>query len=257
MAPDFTFSRYQRLLLLLKRAGYRLLPLIDWLDEQPAEPCVILRHDVDRAPEKALEFARIEHEIGVKSSYYFRVVKESWEEDIITQIHQLGHEIGYHYEDVSLNNGELDKSWFHFRQSLWRLRLLAPVRTICQHGSPRSPFDNKTLWEHFDYRTLDIVCEPYLDLDFHQIFYITDAGRGWNRTASVLRDHVDSGFNIPVEDSLEIARHAVDGRLPRTVMLNIHPHNWASGTSNWWKILLWQGLKNQIKTGLNLVRNKG
>ena len=63
---------------------------------------VILRHDVDRLPENSLRTARIEQEMGIRGSYYFRIVPESWDEKIIKEIAALGHEIGYHYEDVDL-----------------------------------------------------------------------------------------------------------------------------------------------------------
>lgn len=36
----------------------------------------------------------------IKAKYYFRVVLESWNEKIIKEIASLGHEVGYHYEDL-------------------------------------------------------------------------------------------------------------------------------------------------------------
>jgi len=45
--------------------------------------------------------ARLEHASGIAGSYYFRAVPESWDEKIIQTICSLGHEIGYHYENLS------------------------------------------------------------------------------------------------------------------------------------------------------------
>jgi len=42
--------------------------------------------------------ARMEHETGIRGRYYFRIVAESYEEQVIREIYALGHEIGYHYE---------------------------------------------------------------------------------------------------------------------------------------------------------------
>ena len=56
---------------------------------------------MDRKPGNALVIAKIEKEIGIKASYYFRIVKESYDEDVIRQIAEMGHEIGYHYENLS------------------------------------------------------------------------------------------------------------------------------------------------------------
>jgi hypothetical protein len=56
--------------------------------------------------------ALIEHEYGIRSTYYFRTVKEVFQPDIIRKIADHGHEIEYHYE-------VLDKA-----------------KTICMHGNP-------------------------------------------------------------------------------------------------------------------------
>ena len=76
---------------------------------------IILRHDVDKLPQNSLRFAQIQHELGIKGTYFFRIVPQSppashgWKSgragfhsEIIGQIANLGHEIGYHYEDVDL-----------------------------------------------------------------------------------------------------------------------------------------------------------
>ena len=69
--------------------------------QNPKEKVVILRHDVDCFPGNALVIASIEEEAGIKASYYFRIVEESYDENIIKQIAEMGHGIGYHYENLS------------------------------------------------------------------------------------------------------------------------------------------------------------
>ena len=69
------------------------------------ERCVILRHDVDLKPQNSLATAKLEHELGIRGSYYFRAVPQSWEEQIIKEIASLGHEIGYHYETMDAVGG--------------------------------------------------------------------------------------------------------------------------------------------------------
>ena len=63
---------------------------------------IIIRHDVDRKPFNALKIAKIESELNIKASYYFRIVPESYDVKVISEIAKMGHEIGYHYEDVDL-----------------------------------------------------------------------------------------------------------------------------------------------------------
>ena len=52
----------------------------------PQTKTIALRHDVDRLPQNALQTAKIENELGIKASYYFRAVPESWDEKIIKEI---------------------------------------------------------------------------------------------------------------------------------------------------------------------------
>ena len=73
-------------------------------------------------PENSLKTAIIEHELGIVGTYYFRNGPESYDEKIIKQIAELGHEVGYHYENLSgtmnverrrlneMNKGKLESS---------------------------------------------------------------------------------------------------------------------------------------------------
>ena len=65
---------------------------------------------MDLKAENSLATARIEHGLGVKASYYFRIVPQSNKPDIIKEIASMGHEIGYHYEDMSICEGDTEKA---------------------------------------------------------------------------------------------------------------------------------------------------
>lgn len=102
MRKDFTYDIYSELIDSLKKSGYVFLPFIDFIsNNNDCKKCVVIRHDVDRLPGNSLVIAEIENDAGIKASYYFRIVKESYDEDIIRQIAEMGHEIGYHYENFS------------------------------------------------------------------------------------------------------------------------------------------------------------
>jgi 3-dehydroquinate synthetase len=97
---DFTLYSYKQLISTLQFQGYFCQTFEEYI-QNSKHKVVILRHDVDRKPENALVIAKIERDAGIKASYYFRIVKESYDEDIIRQIAELGHEIGYHYENLA------------------------------------------------------------------------------------------------------------------------------------------------------------
>ena len=159
MSLDFTLSKYSELLQSFLDKGYRFITFEEYClnKELPiSDSFVILRHDVDLDAENSLATAKIEHALGILASYYFRVVKQSNKPGIIKDIVDLGHEIGYHYEDMSICGGDVEKALKHFEQQLAYFRRFYPVKTICMHGAPRSKFDSKDLWKSNKYQDFGI-----------------------------------------------------------------------------------------------------
>jgi len=150
---DFTLNTYKRLLSALPACGYSFQTYFEFVQDTK-EKAIIMRHDVDRLPANALQVARLEHEMDIGATYYFRVVSQSWDESIIREIAGLGHEIGYHYEDLSMCKGDMERAIMNFKSNLARMRKLVPVSTICMHGSPLSSIDNLDLWKRYDYKDL-------------------------------------------------------------------------------------------------------
>jgi hypothetical protein len=203
---DFTLKTYTSLFKKLKERNYTFLTFKEYSDKSKVKnqksKVLILRHDVDRLPENALASARIENEFDIKGTYYFRIVPESFDKNIIKQIADLGHEIGYHYEEmdspflISPKGGEkslemrIDSAYELFRINLEKIREVADIKTICMHGSPLSKYDNKLLWTKYNFRDLGIVGEPYLDINWNEFVYLTDTGRRWDGVA--IRDKVKS-----------------------------------------------------------------
>jgi len=107
MRRDFTINRYKLSLKVLMNQDFSFMRISNYLDElreylDVGSRHVILRQDVDRLPRNSLAFARIQNVFGIKSTFYFRSVEGSFEPAIIEEIANLGHEVGYHYEDLSI-----------------------------------------------------------------------------------------------------------------------------------------------------------
>lgn len=278
------------------------------------------------------------------SVWFFRIVPESFDEIIIRQIAGLGHEVGYHYEDVSLvsskqlavgsrshkgRNSHVSEStagqtdfpessaflqkiksklplprvskglksevdseilikaaYESFRVNLQRFREIVEVKTICMHGSPLSPFDNRMIWEKYDYRVLGIIGEPYFDIDFSKVLYLTDTGRRWDGESVSVRDKPAAGSRFPAgtvqiagekkadhtnqpaptgtkqnqksairnphlqlrfHSTKDIIKAAEQGKLPGQIMFTFHPQRWTNRPFPWLKELFWQNMKNQVK----------
>jgi hypothetical protein len=250
---DFTLTIYRNLLDALKNAGYGFQTFQQYLDA-PLDRVVLLRHDVDDRKLHSLEFARIQHEKGIVASYYFRMVPQSYDETVIKAIHALGHEIGYHYEDMDFAKGDAQKALQLFEKHLAKLRKVVPVTTICMHGSPRSPFDNKDVWKHFNYRDYGINGEPYFDIDFSKVFYLTDTGRRWDGGSVSVRDKVEDHFGLTFHATTDIIRAVQNNAFPDQVMINFHPQRWTDNPNLWLKEKYVQHLKNVVKYWLIKIR---
>lgn len=250
---DFTVQKYQSLLYAMKNAGYEFQTYKDFI-LQPKNKVIILRHDVDLKPENSLCFAEIQAELGIKGVYYFRAVKQSWDEAIIKKISSLGHEIGYHYENITTTNGNLNLAFIDFTKNLELLRKLAPVSTICMHGSPMSKYDSKDLWKINDYKLLGIIAEPYFDTDFDKVFYLTDTGRTWNSEKFSVRDKVNSSFTQKFSETDEIIAAFNQNKLPNQIMFTFHPQRWNDHFMKWFIELSSQNTKNLVKRLLIKLR---
>lgn len=254
---DFTLDSYQSLLKILQSKNYTFLTFNDFLSTNKSK-VITLRHDVDLLPQNSLRFAKIQSKLGIKGSYYFRAVPESWDKEIIKEIAGLGHEVGYHYENMDTCNGDVDKAWDDFRFHLDELRKLVEVNTICMHGSPRSKFDNKELWSNYEYQSLDIIGEPYYDVNFDEVFYLTDTGRRWDGWKSSVRDKVPQQEQWQKEGlvfhatkdiikAFERNKTLSGVEMPSQVMFTMHPQRWNDVGFLWGKELVLQGIKNEIK----------
>ena len=101
MKLDFTTVKYKDFLIYLKKSNIPVFTIKDWITKQPKNG-IILRHDVDRNPNQAIKIAEIASELNIKGTFNFRVLNNKLDERHIKKISNLGHEIGYHYEDLSI-----------------------------------------------------------------------------------------------------------------------------------------------------------
>jgi hypothetical protein len=206
------------------------------------------------------------------------MVPQSYDKDVIRQIADMGHEIGYHYEDMDfasssvrtpmekikvLPKGRLrrklreedlyDRAIEIFKENLETLRKLYPVKTICMHGSPLSRFDNKAVWKKYKYRDFGVIGEPYFDIDFSDVFYITDTGRRWDGEKVSIRDKVVGGTankfsHLSFHSTQEIIDAVDANKLPDRIMMTFHPQRWNDQIFPWIKEFVMQNVKNQVKS---------
>ena len=260
---DFTCSKYIALLSAFKNAGYLFQTFEEFMNK-PAQKSLILRHDIDRLTKNSLRFAEIEAAMNIKASYHFRINETRKNPEILIKIKNLGHEIAYHYEDLSRisRKGRFDESILKnalttFRNNLSFFRHYYPVCVISMHGDPTSLTDNRSLWKIFSYKQEGIICEPYYDIDYSEALYLTDTGRTWNNKKVNMRDKIESGIGItscnPLSDCFtfcntdDIISAAKSGALPNSIIINTHPQRWNDNFFLWSAELIMQRVKNCFK----------
>lgn len=250
---DFTLKKYLGIVDASLDAGYAIGSVSDLFDGRLRDHSVVLRHDVDRRPLNALAMATAEARKGVRASYYFRSVPVSFDPKIISAIAELGHEIGYHYEDWHLAKYDKHLAKALFEKNLSAIRSIAPVSTICMHGSPLSKENNMTIWQHWrfeDYGLKDCI----LSHDYNGHAFFTDSGRTFGVSGANLRDELGDADIFPsvrtTEDLCKFVRNRSAGR----IMISCHPERWTDDPITWLPQFARDQLANAVKQGIRQAR---
>ncbi len=251
MNLDFTLDKYRQLLETICRNGYSVTTVAEYLNNSDSGwKVIVLRHDVDRKPWKALQMARLEQKLGIKTSYYFRFNNKVFRPHLIKEIASMGHEIGYHYEAMDKAKGDYVKAIQVIERELAEFRKIAEVETICMHGNPLTKWDNRDLWTRYSFRDFGLTGEAYLS--FSNITYLSDTGRTWDFEHKV-KDYLPSASNDSQNTSKVVATTTDDviglikkGQLGCAYLL-MHPERWSSNNVDWIKELL-------RDTGVNLAK---
>lgn len=250
---DFSLEAYKELLAAIKNNGIAVFGVAKWLENKP-ESGIMLRHDVDRKPLNALKTAELECEFNIKSTYYFRITKSSFDEVIIRKISSLGHEIGYHYEDLSMANGNCEEAIRLFEEHLEKIRAVAPVKTIAMHGRPLSLYDNRDLWRKYNCKDFGILGEAFLDVDYTNMCYLTDTGRTWGQTRANIRDNVKVSLSADVCSTSSLISF-ITNNPNRKIALVVHPERWARDMVDYCISISSDLLANIIKGFIRFMRN--
>lgn len=101
---DFTLDNYRRLIKLAKEKGFQFILHKD--EFVPERKDIIWRHDVEFEPDIALKMAQIEHEEGVKASYFFQLhspfynVVDPHYREMFHKIKDMGNLVGLHFDSA-------------------------------------------------------------------------------------------------------------------------------------------------------------
>lgn len=253
---DFSLVSYEDLLVSIQNLDYPILSIEKYI-EMEYPKAVFIRHDVDRKPLNSLKVAKLENSLGISTTYYFRYVGSSNNLKIIEEIKHLGHEIGYHYETLSLANGDFDLAIELFSEQLSYFRKIAPIVTVSMHGSPLSKYNNFDIWKVTSPEKFQLNGDVFKTIDYSDVYYLTDTGRAWNSTKNNLRDRPENALPHPADvfATTESLINFLKKKQPEKVSLTTHPERWEESFFPWMIQLGKDESINLVKRIINKVRN--
>lgn len=246
---DFTLTKFRELCEIIASSEYEILTIRRYLNSiDKSKRFIIVRHDIDGNIELALKMAEIEKEYGICSTYYIRMVKNVFNPNFIKKIAEMGHEIGYHYEVLDKANGDKKKAIEIFKKELAMLREVCNIDTICMHGNPRTPWDNKSIWNDYSFEDYGIVGEAYLSINFDDMLYLSDTGRNWGSKYKV-KDVPNTLYGEKILEKMSSTDDVIElikqKRVNHIYML-FHTR-WADNFGGWLNELVRQNIKNIVK----------
>jgi predicted ATP-grasp superfamily ATP-dependent carboligase len=173
--------------------------------------------------------ARLEAEYDISATYYFRTIEKTFKPEIISEIEALGHEIGYHYEDMDRADGNRKRAHELFADELKRVRKHAAVNTICMHGNPLTAYDNRKMWtDEYGFEEYDLLGEAYHSMNFVDVTYFSDTGRTWEDGVFKIKDHTigDAVKKTTAKSTRDFMDIIHEQRIQRLCIVS-HPNRWA------------------------------
>lgn len=150
LLPD-RMPEYKRVNQKALNAGYTFLTIGEVfqkgvLTQKLPEKVFVHRHDIDTDTQTARRFFTVEKELGIKSSFHFRL--NHLDVRLMNEIREYGSEVGYHYEEIAqvakerkLKSREdvlshLDEIRSAFLENLLKIEKAAgfKIKTASSHG---------------------------------------------------------------------------------------------------------------------------
>jgi hypothetical protein len=177
-SDSFSLELYEETLRKAIALGYAFPTVSQLKDGFAAYPrFLLLRHDIDSSPLYALQMAKLEHQLGVQSSYYVLMhslhynpaAPPHW--DALREIADMGFEIGLHYETDFFEHRNLDPLQGVLKDVNALEEILhLKIRSVSQHRPASNTFLQQLNEFYVDAYNHDLM---------HNVLYISDSGFKW------------------------------------------------------------------------------
>lgn len=228
MTEGFTRAAYAGLVDAIRDGGYETLTVREYLSPgRLPERFVVLRHDVDRKPGRAEALAGLEADLGVSASYYFH--PSAFRETRAERVEDLGHEVGYHYDDVATARGDRQTARALFANNLRVFRRACDVDTVSPHAAALSPHDNASLWERGPaFEEFGLLGDADRSVDYVDLSFFSDAGHTFRERPADRARALGERDQVATADTPgDLAARFREGAVDRACLLT-HPRRWTN-----------------------------
>lgn len=176
----FTYSAYKDLVSILRKNNYSFASYHDYSN---FDKCVIMRHDIDTSLDKAVSLAKLEQQLGIRSTYFILISSPFYNliskaaRDIVEDICSAGHEIGLHFDELNYTNryyrdiGGVENAIFREIKLLEKI-LGKEIKSVSMHRPSK-----QTLQADYD---LGYIKNSYGKEFFNGFKYVSDSRRRWS-----------------------------------------------------------------------------
>jgi len=182
MGPcDFTMRHYREILETAREMGYEFSTFADH-ESVTAPRRFLMRHDIDLSIDNCLSFGRVEHELGIASTYFVRLHARMYNPfefhtyRKLRELEKLGHELALHYEPgfaVAVDEDELQM--VRREKAILEAVLDHPVVSASAHLPGKS---GKTVTEA-NASSFELRYEAYAPRFMEGFKYLSDSNGRW------------------------------------------------------------------------------
>jgi hypothetical protein len=181
MKCNFTLHHYKETLELAKSMNYCFSTFKDYERNKNKNKIIILRHDVDFDVKNIYHLLKIENELNIQATYFFRLhSKENLfslnNYKLIKMLLKNNHEIGLHHE---FDFSEIIKeNWINqikAEKKIIETMFKIPLVTVCPHEPSRTnnPINEENI------KLTGFLHNPYSKKFMTELKYISDSSARW------------------------------------------------------------------------------
>lgn len=136
----FSYENYSKMLDDIVKVG--TITDFEEIAENKTKKFIILRHDVEFSPKRALKMAKIEYEKGIQSSYFFQLTNNSYNIiskrniERVNEIKNMGHKVGLHFHLNGLEDIKIIKERIKREADILSYYLGFPINRFSFHRPP-------------------------------------------------------------------------------------------------------------------------